>query len=261
MADARSQLLPAHLALLADQQNSLLNAIFAPRATASAFAPSRGLAAYRANAHASAERALQAAYPVMVQLLGEEDFNNLARDFWHQCPPQRGDLAQWGAALPAFLSGSESLADTPYLADVAHIEWALHTCADAADRLQNAASFANLKQHEPKTLSFLLAPGAAVLACGYPAATVVLAHQGHGSLTDAAALLHAGSAQSALVWRQGYAPRLRVLHETETAATRAICAGQSIEHALNLAHPDFDFSAWLTANVQNGLLLGTAVHP
>ena len=246
---------------LAQQQSALLSSIFASHASA----PSRGLAAYRANTHASAERALQAAYPVVAQLMGEDNFCYLARDFWHQHPPQRGDLAQWGGDLPAFLAASEQLADTPYLADVAHIEWALHRCAGAPDRAQDAVSFAALAEHAPEALSFLIAPGAVVLASAYPAAAVVLAHQGQGSMEHAGALWRAGVAQTALVWRQGFAPRLRVLQDPEIAFTSAVCAGHNLAKALDLAHPDFDFSAWLTAQVQNGVVLGVALgvmrHP
>jgi Putative DNA-binding domain len=251
-----SPVVPAQ-AGLAQQQNALLDSIFA----ANSSAPSRGLAAYRANAHASAQRALQAAYPVTAQLMGEDSFPYLARDFWHQHPPQRGDLAQWGGDLPAFLAASEQLADTPYLADVARIEWALHCCASAPDRAQDAASFAALAEHAPEALSFLIAPGAVVLPSAYPAAAVVLAHQGQGSMEHAAALWHAGVAQTALVWRQGFVPRLRALQDTDIAFTSAVCAGQNLAKALDLAHPDFDFSAWLTAQVQSGVVLGVMRHP
>jgi Putative DNA-binding domain len=248
---------PSSLAWLAEEQNALLASIFAARA----IVPSRGLAAYRANAHASAERALQAAYPVVAQLMGEGDFHYLARDFWHQHPPQLGDLAQWGGAFPAFLAASDQLTDTPYLADVAHIEWALHRCAGAADRVLDAASFAALTRHEPEALCFLVAPGAIVLPSRYPAAAVVLAHQGLGSMEQAATLWHAGVAQTAVAWRQGFAPRLRVLHDADVAFTAAACAGQTLACALALAHPDFDFSAWLASQVQTGLVLGVICHP
>lgn len=237
---------------LALQQNALLEAIFAQRTEP----PARGLAAYRANAHANAERALQAAYPVMAQLVGHGNFAYLARDFWQHHPPLRGDLAQWGDALPAFLGVSQQLADTPYLADVAHIEWALHTCAGAADHAPDPASFAQLSQHAPEHLVLALAPGAQVLASVYPAAAIVLAHQGQGTMVHAAALLQAGVGETALVWRQGFAPRLRALPASERTFTHAVCQSQSLAQALDAAAVDFDFSAWLRARVHDGFLLG-----
>ncbi|MBL0094465.1 MAG: putative DNA-binding domain-containing protein [Piscinibacter sp.] len=61
----------------------------------------RGLAAYRANASALAERALAAACPTLQAMLGEADFAALARAFWRDHPPQRGDLGEWGASCRA----------------------------------------------------------------------------------------------------------------------------------------------------------------
>lgn len=241
---------------LARQQNNFLASIFVLRAGE----PSRGLAAYRANAHAHAERALGAAYPVVAQLLGDEDFSYLARDFWHQHPPWCGDSAQWGDQLPSFLAASIQLTDTPYLADLAHIEWALHTCASAGDLAQDIASFAALLQHEPELSTFLTAPGARILPSVYPAAAIALAHKGQSDIEGAAALLHAGIAQTALVWRQGFAPRLRIVHEAELAFICAVCAQKSLAQALSVAHASFDLSNWLTINVQNGLLLGMTTH-
>ena len=94
------------LASLSDQQNLLLAQI----ACAQVDAPSRGLSAYRANAQANARRALEVTYPIIAQMVGEENFAYLARDFLHHFPPQRGDLAQWGGQLASFLAEAPLLA-------------------------------------------------------------------------------------------------------------------------------------------------------
>jgi Putative DNA-binding domain len=241
---------------LHEQQNLLLAHILSAQVNA----PTRGLAAYRANAHASAERALSATYPVLSQLMGNDNFAYLARDFWHRHPPLQGDLAQWGATLPLFLADSVQLADTPYLADVARLEWALHTCAGAADKAQDLASFACLTQLEPDQIYLSLSPGARVLQSPYPAVSMTLAHMNLGTLQDAATLLSAGGGQAGLVWRQGFAPRLRVLPVTELSFTQALCAGHSLGTALDLTTADFDFTAWLPEQVQSGFILGAALR-
>jgi hypothetical protein len=247
----------ATLAALADQQNRLLAQIHEPNLSGGP----RGLAAYRVNAQACALRALEAAYPVMSQLIGEENFAFLARDFWQTHPPALGDLAQWGEPLAAYVAQAPQLADLPFLPDVARIEWALHVCAGAADRTQDAASFAGLADGDPNALWFSLAPGACALVSAYPAAAITLAHKGQGSLDAAFDLLKQGVAQTALVWRQGYAPRLRVLHAHEVAFTQALLAGQALANALDVAHASFDFSHWLAANVQSGLVLRVGAKP
>ena len=245
-------------ALLGEQQNLLIAQILAPDVAA----PTRGLAAYRANALANAERALASTYPVIAQLVGEENFSFLARDFLRGSPPQRGDMAQWGEKLGAFLAQAPQLASMPFLADIAELEWALHTCVGDPDQAQDVSSFTALTMHDPRRLLFRLAPGAGLLASAYPAAAILLAHQGQldrVALDAAFGLLAQGVGQTALVWRQGFVPHVRLLLPDEQAFTDALIAGHTLAAALDAAHHDFDFSAWLTVNVQNGFLLGTAV--
>jgi hypothetical protein len=237
---------------LAEQQNQLLAQLCAKQLTK----PSRGMQAYRANAHASAERALLAAYPVMQQLLGVDSFAQLARALWHAHPPERGDLAQWGHALASFAAGSPQLVTTPYLPDVARLEWALHTCANAADCTLDAASFNLLTQHDPGTVHLRLAPGTQLLASRYPVVTLLQAHTGQAALGDAAQLLRQGKPQTALVWREGLVPRLRQVQADEQGLLQALVAGQALGQALDAMSPSLDFSAWLAVQVQSGLLLG-----
>ena len=75
-------------------------------------------------------------------------------------------------------------------------------------------------------------------------------------MAQAAALLQAGVGDTALVWRQGFVPRLRALPVPEHTFTHAVCQSQSLAQALDAAAVDFDFSAWLRARVHDGFLLG-----
>ena len=228
----------------------------------------RGLQAYRANAHALAARALQTTYPVMEQMLGSETFAMLARDLWHDHPPQRGDLAQWADALAAWLSLAPALSDLvaehPYLCDVARAEWALHRCATASDASLDAASFTLLTTHEPAHVRLRLAHGAQVQYSAYPVASMLLAHGSGGAdasttaqhMHSLSALLQQGCAETALVWRQAYAPKVRALATQEEAFVAAVVSGAHLLAAMDAAHPDFDFSTWLPSQVQNGLVVG-----
>lgn len=223
----------------------------------------RGLAAYRANGHALAERALSAAYPVIAALIGGDNFAPLARDLWQRHPPQCGDLAQWGDTLPGFLDTSEQLADVPYLGDVARAEWALHRAAGAADAAPDLPSFARLAQEDPQGLALTLAPGSAVITSPYPVASLVTAHRlGEPGLAVAAQRLREGLGEHALVWRQGLRPRIAAIAPAEAALVQALLAGADLPQALDAAcaHATptgaFDFTAWLSAAVADGLVTG-----
>ena len=249
---------------LAQQQQALLAMLFDwPNDDAikniAAYADStwaRGQKVYISNGHALACSALRAAYPVTAQLLGDESFEMLARALWHTHPPQCGDAAQWGGTLAAFIAGSEQLASEPYLADVATLEWALHTCAGAADGLVDAASFALLAEHDPSALLLLLSPGCISLRSAWPVVSIVNAHrQQHPALNHIGQMLREGVGEDALVWRHGLRAQMRLAQAGEAALVTALLNGQRLGGALDQA-PALDISAWLPMAVQTGLLLG-----
>ncbi len=264
-------------ATLAQQQQLLLDALFArpgdgrhavdvrlnAQLDVRHAQAARGLVAYRSNGHAMAERALRAAYPVIAAMLGEQNFELLARDLWHTHPPRGGDLAQWGAALSGFLQASDPLSDAPYLGDVARAEWALHRAASAADAEPDRTSFARLASEDPQGLALVLSPGTTVVGSRYPVASLVTAHlHGHPSLAEAGHRLRQGEGEHALVWRQGLRPRIAATTPPAAALVQALQAGADLPGALDAAcaadagPPAFDFSAWLTAAVTDGLVIG-----
>jgi hypothetical protein len=89
-----------------------------------------------------------------------------------------------------------------------------------------------------------------------------LAHQEDSgvSLAEAGAQLRDGYAEDALVWRQGFRPRLRQALAGEADFVSQLCQGSAFGHALDAA-PDLDIQRWLTEAVQSGLLLAMAGSP
>lgn len=219
----------------------------------------RGLQVYRANAQSLAVRALQAAYPVLAELLGKDNFEALAQAFWFAHPPLRGDIAQWGGDLALFIEHSQQLESEPYLPDVARAEWLLHTAATAPDAEPDPPSLALLMSSDPAELSLHLAPGTSVLPSIYPVASILCAHlDGTPSLEEAGALLRQGVAQSALIWRQGYKPCVRLAMANEAEFLHILLQAGSLAEALEAA-PALDFSAWLPVAVRSGLLVAATV--
>jgi len=215
----------------------------------------RGLMAYQANGHALAVRALGASYPVLVQLLGEDSFASLARAFWHAQPPVKGDVTQWGEALPAFLAGSSQLQDEPYLPDVARVEWALHRCANAADAQADASTFPLLMERDPDRLALELAPGCALVQSVWPVASVMTAHlEANPDFATVGRRLGEGVAETALVWREGLRACVRETWPGEAELLATLLGGQALGPALDRA-VELEFNAWLPMAVHTGLLL------
>ena len=225
---------------------------------------SRGLAAYRANGQALAERALAAAYPVVAAMVGPASLNALARTLWHGHPSRHGDVARWGGDLPALLELEAQLADFPYLADLARVEWALHLAAGAPDDSAEPASFALLTQQDPAPSTLRLAPGTALIRSPWPVASLVNAHlHGDPALPDVAARLHRREAERALVWRRALRPLVRPSDAGEAALLEVLLRRQGLVPALDAAlatDPGFDFGTWLAHAVGDGLVLGACLR-
>jgi hypothetical protein len=229
----------------------------------------RGLRAYRANAQVLAESALLSSHPVLQQLISEENFRHLAQDFWQAMPPERGDLAQWGRLLPVYLPQVPQLQallqEHPFLPDVARAEWALHEAATATDAERHAASFQLLASHDPAKFRLLLSPGCALIRSAYPIVALIQLHDARASQAHSAArkAITGGAAQTALIWRQGLRPVIGSIDLAAAALIEATLQGQPLSAALDAAcaqEADFDFSAWLVAQVQSGVILGAELQ-
>lgn len=281
MNPAATTPMPSPTPTLRDQQAALLQALLAREpstahlpftgvANNSAQTSAAGLNAYKSNAGALAERVLVAAYPAVTAILGSGSMGQLARALWHAHPPQRGDLAHWGDALPGFMAASDQLAHWPWLPDVARVEWALHAAASAADDPPAAPdSLGLLATQDPDTLTLTLATATQVHRLDWTSTRIVLAHRpelvgGDGPGAEAAdepvnqlgPVWATPAGEWALTWRGGLRPRLRTVGGAEAAFVKALLAGQSLLAALESC--ELDFADWLPRALQAGWVRGVA---
>jgi hypothetical protein len=208
----------------------------------------QGIAAYHGNAAAIAQRSLAAAYPTVQQLLGDESFAQLAQALWRHAPPQRGDLACWGDALPNWIEGDAQLAAEPYLADVARVDWAVHTVEHAADVEPVPIGLALLGSSDPAQLRLRLRPGLTLLASRWPVVTIWQAHRRSDAdrFAPVRAALAAGSAEHALIARSGWRAQVEALVAGDAAFTAALLRAAPLGQALDDAVDDaFSFERWL----------------
>ena len=216
----------------------------------------RGLSAYRSNGAALAARSLGAAFPTVAQLVGAESFEALAAAFWRAHPPVRGDLAEHGAGLPEFIAADAQLADVPWLADSARLDWAVHRAEASADADEPPVGLERLGTDDPATLCLCLRPGVALVASRWPVATLWQAHRSTAddrfqAVRDA---LAEGRAEAALVWREGWRAQVAPLPPADAAFTRTLLAGQPLLPALDAAGADFAFEPWLLDALRHGRL-------
>jgi hypothetical protein len=242
-----------------------------PRTRGATAGAERGLQAYRANAGAAAERALASSFPVVRALVGAESFAALARAWWQARPPARGDLAWLGAGFADFVERDPQLADVPYLADVARLEWLL-ACADLAPDAPGTAaarlaSLHLLADHPPHELFVALAPGAAVLRSAWPVASLWRAHGADAAPEALAAVrerVAARTGETVFVWRPEWAPRVEVVDEASACFLEALARGHDLARALAgavTASAAWSFEDWLARAISAGWLAGARHGP
>ena len=222
----------------------------------------RGWQAYQANGGMSAERALAARCPTVQALLGEESFAALARAFWQAEPPLRGDLAEFGEGLPAFIAASDQLADVPYVADCARLDALVARCEQAGEGACDTQSLARLGDTDPALLRIGFMPGVAVLSSAWPVVLLWQAHRpgadAQGLLAQARAKLEGGEGEHALVWRDGWRAQVRAVEPAEARWTQALLARRPVSEAVAEAGEGFEVEAWLVEALQQRRLAGVS---
>ncbi len=216
----------------------------------------RGLQAYRGNAQGGAERALSAAFPTVLELIGAEAFASLSAAYWMAQPPRGGDLAWLGQDLSEFIAADPQLAGEPYLTDVARLDWALHRCELSADPPRVVAGLAALAQHDPANLFLSFCPGAGLLESTWPIVTIYACHQQQASdrFVPVQAAMAAEQGECAWVWRQAWRAQVCRLDSASAGFMRGLMAGQSLGQVLEGAAADFSFEAWLATALREGWL-------
>ena len=206
----------------------------------------RRMAIYRANMVAAADKALSSAYPVIRQVVGDEFFHGLAREYQRGAPSTSGDLTDFGATFDAFVAAFEHTQSLPYLPDLARLEWAVHRANGAADAPDwDAAALGAIEPGQQAAIRFEWSPGLAVIESPYPIARIWTIHQpGYAGEFS----VDWDRADTALVARDGFAVVVTDCGAADALFIRASLAGAPLGDAAAAAlatHPDFDLGALL----------------
>jgi hypothetical protein len=217
----------------------------------------RRLAIYRANMVAAVDKALSSACPVTRQVVGDEFFHALAREYQRGTPSTSGDLTDFGATFDAFLAAFEHTRSLPYLPDLARLEWAVHRANGAADAPDwDAAALAAVEPEQQAAMRFRWTPGLAVVASRFPIVRVWTIHQpGH----DGEFSVDWDAAETALVARDGFAVRVTACSPADAAFIDASLAGAALGDAVARTlqdHPAFDLGALLGRALAARLVCG-----
>ena len=195
---------------------------------------------YRNNVVVSLSDAMEAAFPVVRMLVGEEFFRAMVGLAVRAHPPRTPLMAEFGADFPAFLEGFPPVAHLPYLADIARIENARRRAYHAADVSGlGAEDVAGWPPEDFAQAKFALVPCVEVIKSAYPIAAIWTKHD------PGAESVAADGPQEVLVSRPEFDPFVDPLPSGAAVFLDAISQGEPLTAAIEAAPENFDFAQTL----------------
>lgn len=218
----------------------------------------RRLRVYRNNALLGLTGALEAVYPVVRRLVGEDFFRYAAAQYIARHPSRSGDLHEFGEHFPPFLQSFAPAAELTYLPDVARLEWAYHLVFHAAGHPPlDLAALAQVPAERQGELRFQLHPAARLLESAFPILRIWRVNRDdHGG--DATVDLTEGGVKLLIVRRENLDIEFQSLEDGEFGLLDALAGDgdfvTACERAL-AAQPTFDLPACFRRRVSQGVLV------
>jgi len=199
---------------------------------------------YRNNVAVGLSDALEAAFPVVRKLVGDDFFRAMAGVYLRKHPPKTPLMMFYGDAMPQFLGRFEPTKKIGYLPDIAKLELAMRHAYHAEDASQlDAQSLGALAPEALMGAKLGIAPATQTITSEYPVHAIYLAN------TQADSPKPVMQPQAALITRAGFDPQIHLINAAAATCIEALKKGQSLGQAMATADDTLDLGAVL------GLLL------
>lgn len=212
---------------------------------------------YRNNVVSSLMEALRKVYPSLVVIMGEANFNTVARIYVTQHPPHEAMMASYGTGFDRFLESFTPLYKSPFLADVARAERAWLDAYHAPDLAPLAGdALLGLQPDALMGLTFTPHPATLLLQSAYPVADLYAYRTevpAHGVNLD--------EAQALLITRPFLEVDVRALDPGQASLFAALISGRSLGEAIEehmAIKPETDLGALIGLLLTSGAF--TATH-
>ena len=220
-------------------------------------APERRLAIYRNNAVEGFLKTLQATFPTIVRLSGEDWFRQIGRQYMHRYPSRSGNLHYVGEHFATFLDVELAGSSYEYFADVARFEWAYQEVLVAADHPTfDLKALGVVPPEDYGALEFSTHPAMRLVQSRFPVLAIWRANQPDAT-SEERITLDQGSSSVLLIRRADHV-ELRELPSAEFALLAALMRGESLEQAAECAL-EIDPRVALDAALGRIVSLGTLV--
>lgn len=140
--------------------------------------PKKRFSVYRNNVTLGLITVLASTYPVVEEIVGEEFFATMARDFALTHLPQSPVMIDYGEEFPDFLKSFAPVQELPYLSEVAKLEWHRNTAHHGANANPvTIEALGKFSEEEVPNLGFEFHPTFSLIKSSYPIVTIWQAHQ------------------------------------------------------------------------------------
>ena len=206
---------------------------------------------YRNNVTAGLIRALEAGFPAVKSLVGDDFFKATAVEFLRAHPPQSRIMMLYGEGFDDFLRGFAPAAGLGYLPDIAQLEQSIRRSYHSADAASvNPNILANLSQAQFLSARLQFAPAMSVQSSPWPIHAIWRAALKNGPAPVMAA-------HDVLILRPNFDPELHLLPAGAAHFLRALQDGQRVAAALeHNPVPDFDLAAFLEILLTGAAIIG-----
>lgn len=212
----------------------------------------RRFAVYRNNVAGSLTRALEAGFPTVRALVGDEFFGAMALVYLRAHPPRSRMLMLYGADFPEFLATFPPVGHLGYLPDVARLELALRDSYHAADSAPlPEAAFKRLVASDIAGLRLVLAPSLRLLRSDWPVVSIWAAHHESGPTPRP-------GAEDALILRPEFDPRPHRLPVGGAPFVANLLAGQTLGESLDAAEGQVDLATLLGLLISGRAIIGVS---
>ncbi|RAP56944.1 putative DNA-binding domain-containing protein [Oleiagrimonas sp. MCCC 1A03011] len=220
--------------------------------------PQARLRIYRNAGYAIHVEALEAVFPAVRALIGEESFDGLATRYTARRGSDGGNLQHFGRDFAVFLGAQPELAGYAWLVDVAQLEWLRQEALLAAEHpvADIEALLRALDEVPAERLHLPLQPHVRVLQAAVPALDLwTWARDPQGDAPDPR-----GAPQSVLLWR--HATQIIMQPVTPDAARflQALREGRLLAEALGADADPARLPALLQPVFEHALLAASTVH-
>lgn len=218
----------------------------------------RRLGVYRNNAQIGFAKAMQATFPVLVRLSGEDWFNQTALCYQRTHPSRSGDLNTIGSKFTEFLAETLRGGDYEYFIDVARLEWAYGEALNK--REAGPANFVGLDvltDEDYRYLRLLVNPTVHLVASEFPLFNIWNSNR-DGSESPAVIHLNQGASQILLIRRREHV-EVRELSPQTFALLRAFAEGATVHEGVDSVIDtlgQFDLTDALGRLIGLGALIG-----